>query len=354
MPTAPCRSGVLRLLTIAIIASGFLVPLREARPSLAAGAVTTTYLNLRAGPRQDQRVRLVMPPGAWVDIIGGPRRGYYKVIYNGRQGWAHGDYLDFSGGGSSNSGSGGAATVINGALNLRAGPGTNYAVILVMPDRARVQLTGESSNGFLGVVYQGTSGWAAARYLDTGTSAAEQPPSSLPTGSGGGSATTTTALNLRAGPSTADRVLLVIPAGAGVDLTGDQQNGFLGVIYNGQRGWAYGDYLRAGSGSNNEGSSGVDGSDGWSQDEIIAIIYAAADRYGQSREDMLRVARCESGLNPRAVGPAPYYASGLFQFLQSTWASTPYASEDIFDPVANANAAGWMWSVGRRNEWVCQ
>jgi hypothetical protein len=149
-------------------------------------------------------------------------------------------------------------------------------------------------------------------------------------------------------------VLLVIPAGAAVELTGDQQNGFLGVIYNGQRGWAYGDYLQTVSGSNDGGSSGVDGSDGWSQDEIIAIIYAAADRYGQSREDMLRVARCESGLNPRAVGAAPYYATGLFQFLRSTWASTPYANEDIFDPVANANAAGWMWSVGRRNEWVCQ
>jgi soluble lytic murein transglycosylase-like protein len=68
---------------------------------------------------------------------------------------------------------------------------------------------------------------------------------------------------------------------------------------------------------------------------------------------MLRVARCESNLDPYNVTP-PYSASGLFQFLPGTWASTPYANDDIFDPVANANAAGWMWSVGRRNEWVCQ
>ncbi len=352
MLTAHRHGGTLRLVTILVLAAGLVSPMLDSHPAHAAGAVTTTYLNLRAGPRQDQRIRLVMPPGAWVEIIGGPRRGYYKVVYNGRPGWAHGDYLDFDGGSPASGSGNGNATVTNGALNLRAGPGTTYAVILVMPDGARVQLTGESSNGFLGVVYQGASGWAAARYLDTGTGAAEQPSSSLPTGSGGGSATTTTALNLRAGPSTADQVLVVMPAGASVELSGDQQNGFLGDIYNVQRGWAYGDYVRSGGSSGDSG--GVDGSDGWSQDEIIAIIYAAADRYGQSREDMLRVARCESGLNPRAVGPAPYYASGLFQFLRSTWASTPYANEDIFDPVANANAAGWMWSAGRRNEWVCQ
>ena len=90
-----------------------------------------------------------------------------------------------------------------------------------------------------------------------------------------------------------------------------------------------------------------------STDEIIQIIYAAADRYGQPREDMLRVARCESNLNPNAVNAAGS-SYGLFQFIRSTWESTPYASYDIFDPWASANAAGWMWSVGRRNEWVCQ
>lgn len=86
---------------------------------------------------------------------------------------------------------------------------------------------------------------------------------------------------------------------------------------------------------------------------IVGIIYAAADAYGQPREDMLRVARCESNLNPNAVN-AGSQASGLFQFLPSTWATTPYADEDIFDPVASANAAAWMWDNGRRNEWVCQ
>jgi hypothetical protein len=47
-------------------------------------------------------------------------------------------------------------------------------------------------------------------------------------------------------------------------------------------------------------------------------------------------------------------AAGLFQFLPSTWRSTPYASMSIWDPVANALAAGWMHVHGRGGEWVCQ
>ena len=40
----------------------------------------------------------------------------------------------------------------------------------------------------------------------------------------------------------------------------------------------------------------------------------------------LRVARCESGYNPRAYnGAGPYY--GLFQFLMSTFKATPYGGQ---------------------------
>ncbi len=53
-----------------------------------------------------------------------------------------------------------------------------------------------------------------------------------------------------------------------------------------------------------------------------------------------------------AVNPSGSY--GLFQFIRSTWKSTPYGDEDVFDPEANANAAAWMWSEGRKSEWVCQ
>ena len=59
-------------------------------------------------------------------------------------------------------------------------------------------------------------------------------------------ATTTADLNLRAGPSLADEVYLVIPAGAAVEWDPMQGEiaGFVAVTYDGVSGWAHRDYLR--------------------------------------------------------------------------------------------------------------
>jgi hypothetical protein len=47
-------------------------------------------------------------------------------------------------------------------------------------------------------------------------------------------------------------------------------------------------------------------------------------------------------------------ASGAFQFLRSTWASTPQGRAGLspFDPVAARAAARWMVQAGRAREWV--
>jgi len=67
----------------------------------------------------------------------------------------------------------------------------------------------------------------------------------------------------------------------------------------------------------------------------------------------LRVARCESGYNPRAYnGAGPYY--GLFQFLMSTFKGTPYGGQNIYDPTANASAAAWKYSRGGAGAWGCK
>lgn len=310
----------------------------------------------------------------------------------------------------------GEANVVDGPVNFRTGPSTSDTVISVIPDGALVALTGDSANGFVSLTYTDRTGWAAAEFV-LGDAAetpapeappAEEPPAqeetpdpvapsepedpgSVPVGDTvTGSATVFDGgLNLRTGPGTAYPVVTVIPDGATVELRGAGQNGFLPVSFDGTTGWAAADWLqfdgeepavpeeetpvpteppvteqpvptevpasepRATEAPEEPSAPPVDGSDGYTEDEIIAIIYAAADQYGQPREDMLRVARCESNLDPSAVN-ASSNASGLFQFLPSTWATTPYADQDIFDPVASAEAAGWMWANGRRNEWVCQ
>jgi len=84
---------------------------------------------------------------------------------------------------------------------------------------------------------------------------------------------------------------------------------------------------------------------------VTEAIDLAAATYGYGGT-LWRKARCESGLNAWAHNSSG--ASGLFQFLTSTWRTTPYSNFSVFDPFANALAAGWMHSHGRGGEWSCR
>ena len=67
----------------------------------------------------------------------------------------------------------------------------------------------------------------------------------------------------------------------------------------------------------------------------------------------MNVAWCESRYHPNSVN-SDSGASGLFQFLPSTWSGTPYASQSPFDPRANSFAAAWLYSHYGPGRWVCQ
>ena len=67
----------------------------------------------------------------------------------------------------------------------------------------------------------------------------------------------------------------------------------------------------------------------------------------------MNVAWCESRYHPNSVN-TDSGASGLFQFLPSTWSGTPYASYSPFDPRINALAAAWLYARYGPGRWVCQ
>jgi hypothetical protein len=88
--------------------------------------------------------------------------------------------------------------------------------------------------------------------------------------------------------------------------------------------------------------------------QVAEAINLAATVYGNAAT-LWRKARCETGgtFSPRAYNGSSG-ASGLFQFLPSTWRSTPYGVFSVWSPYANALAAGWMHAAGRGGEWVCR
>lgn len=62
-------------------------------------------------------------------------------------------------------------------------------------------------------------------------------------------------------------------------------------------------------------------------------------------DEALHIMWCESGGDPDAYNPYSG-ASGLFQFLPSTWATTAgpagFPGADVFDPAANTGSAAWL------------
>jgi hypothetical protein len=82
--------------------------------------------------------------------------------------------------------------------------------------------------------------------------------------------------------------------------------------------------------------------------------------FGGYSDQAIRIATCESSMNPNATNSYAIgnsHAEGLFQILYpSTWYGTSEANASPYDPVANTRAAfeifqrdGYSW-----REWECQ
>jgi hypothetical protein len=87
---------------------------------------------------------------------------------------------------------------------------------------------------------------------------------------------------------------------------------------------------------------------------IAKIINAAFSPLGaRAVQWAINVAYCESRYHPNSVN-TDSGATGLFQFMASTWSGTPWASKSRFDPVANAQAAAWLYKTYGPGRWSCQ
>jgi uncharacterized protein YgiM (DUF1202 family) len=171
-----------------------------------------------------------------------------------------------------------ANPVTTADLNLRAGPSFGHSVLMVIPAGAALAPTGEWSQGFAGVTYEGNYGWVDSGWLaasEPGVDTAPQPAAATkdvtllqevapapvttaepaPTKDAalvgdlsavpGETAYATDVVNLRAGSSESSEVLRVLPRGGAVTITGEPNNGWTPVWYNGTTGYISANLLSA-------------------------------------------------------------------------------------------------------------
>ena len=85
-------------------------------------------------------------------------------------------------------------------------------------------------------------------------------------------------------------------------------------------------------------------------------IREEADVYNVDPELAVRIANCESGLDQGVRNLSGSSASGVFQFLKSTWKSTLTrmgwpANVDVFDGQSNIIAGLWLLKTDGPRHW---
>ena len=80
------------------------------------------------------------------------------------------------------------------------------------------------------------------------------------------------------------------------------------------------------------------------------FIRRAARHFDQSRSQAYAIAYRESKYDYKVTNSSSG-AAGLYQFMPSTWDSTPYGDKSPYHPRWASLAAMWMWKHGGYSHW---
>lgn len=243
-------------------------PTPEPTPPQAPNDQTATakgYVNVRNGAGTNHAVIVTIPTGGVAQILAGPVNGWIQVSYGGKTGWTMAAHYHMSTtpvptpeptptpGPSPTPEptppptTTGQTAKAKGYVNVRAGGGTNYAIVLTIPTGGVAQVLSGSSNGWIQVAYNGKTGWTLATHYTLSAAAEPTPtpePSPTPTPeptpppvATGQTATAKGYVNVRTGGGTNYAVVMTIPTGGVAQILASPVNGWIQVNYNGKTGW---------------------------------------------------------------------------------------------------------------------
>jgi len=245
-------------MALALLASTFAVPILI-HPAQAAAAsqvtVTASVLNVRAGPGTNYAIISQVKRNTLLTVLK-QQGGWLQVrLSNGRTGWVSGQYVRSvsatpapaqGGSGQPAAPSSQTVEVTASVLNVRSGPGTNYAITSQVKRGTRLTVL-KQQGGWLQVrLSNGRTGWVSGQYVRS-VSATPAPGSST-TPSAKTAIVTASRLNVRSGPGTQYAVIGSLPNGTRVTVL-EQRSGWWRVQAGSLKGWVASQYLRADTGT---------------------------------------------------------------------------------------------------------
>lgn len=93
--------------------------------------------------------------------------------------------------------------------------------------------------------------------------------------------------------------------------------------------------------------------------KVRHAIYDSALTFGMPYPVLLKIAECESALNPRASNGSHF---GLFQFAPDTFnraagqlrATTGVSARSYWNPLDASYVAGYLFATGQASSWTCE
>lgn len=223
----------------ALAAAGLVIALTAgtAFASYGTAAVTATSLRLRSEANTSSNTLTKAPEGAIVELLSAEENGWYKVSYNGKEGYMSAEWLKVvtTADASANSTTETSGVVNAGPLNVRSGPGTGYSRVGSLKKGASVTVL-ETVDGWYKVTSGDVTGYVSSQYVTLGASApatgpevkTEETPTEEPVSEETevrDGLVMTNSLNIRSGP------------GTGYDRVGSLKAGNIITILSENNGW---------------------------------------------------------------------------------------------------------------------
>lgn len=238
--------------------------------------VNASSVNVRSGAGTNNGVVATLALNTSLTVVGEEKDGsgatWYKIKYDGGEGYMHSDYVTISenNNNNNNNNNGGTTTpsrtgTVNADyVNVRTGAGTNNSRVTSLNSGAAVTIVGEEKDSsgatWYKINYAGGSGYMHSDYVtvngDNNNGNNNNNNSGYEKKDGTVNASS---VNVRSGAGTGNSIVGNLSSGTAITIIGEEKDSsgavWYKIEYNGGSGYMHSDYITVGGGNNNNNNN---------------------------------------------------------------------------------------------------